>query len=304
MRQLSRTSSLTGVSLLVSLALVTGCGGSSDPATPVTPDSGDGGTPDVPVEGPAPETPLINATTARTIATESLELADTLVYVFSNASGQLANIDAGSIDCGPGSVAVTSEGTSQSFQLSDCALGGADLSLNGQMALDGAFNNGFTGSQTFTNFQIALGSRTISIDGTASVLATPGNTVVSAMELEIDDSQSLTTLSDSTLTIIGGGTPQQSVQMGLTAASPRFGLVGAQIESSGLNGQAVGCPQSGNLSVSTESSGSLVVNGAVGTNLMFTVDGNSDTLACAEVTTIVEQSTDVPLTPPPVPGGL
>jgi len=292
-----------------------GCGGGGSDPVPTTPvDIGDNEIPDDDedefdniVDGPAPEPTLINITTARGIAIESLELADSLVYFFSDASSVLLNAVASPISCGAsGSVTVTQGPTERSFDLDNCAIGGdAGLVLDGVASFDGSFGNRFTGTQTFTTLAVTSGTRTATINGTASVSSTPGNIAVTNGALVLNDSQSEVTLSQASIDIRNAGAAQQSVEMNMTADAPRFGLVGATLVSTGLNSQRVACPQSGNLTVSaTGADGSVVINGTPGENLTYVVDGTTETLACSEVATILQPSVEVILTPPPAPGSL
>lgn len=303
----SNLSPRTSLAVLLSIALVSGCSSSdndtaADPGTDETPTDPDNGG-DIIEEGPPPGSPAINPSNARNLAIETLELTDILVYSFSNTSALLLNSSTPA-GCGTSGSFEVVGGTTQTFNFADCQLGGEGPRLTGQIAYDGAFDNGFTGNQSFTELQIVSGTRVLSINGTAAVVSTPGSIAVSAADLVVNDSQSDVTLTQSTVTISNAGSAQQNVQVNLTAAAPRFGLTAATVTSSGLTGQAVTCPQSGTLNVDAQDDGALLVTGAVGSNLTFDVADTSDTLACAEVAILVADNNDDITTPPGVPGGL
>lgn len=259
-------------------------------------DSSDG---DVIVDGPAPITPLINSSTSRTIAIESLELVGSLVYFFSDATADLLSFDSEPVACdGTGSVSKSSTTTTQDFSFVECTVA-SDVRFNGEVGFDGAFESGFTGTQSFTNFQMTNDNRTVSINGTATVIFDSGSVDVSAAELVINDSQSDTTLKQSAFSLTDASTENQRLMMTVIADAPRFGLEDVQVGSSGLVGGQVSCPQSGAMTINASSNGSLRIDGNTGRNVLYALGDLSDTLACTEIAHAPGYSQ---FTPPPSPG--
>lgn len=293
--------------ILVASVFVVACSSGGDDGPQMTDPSANQGTEveggEVLIDGPAPQTPLVNSSSARAISIESLELADALVFNFSAVPNAIlaAESDA-SICASEGSVTVSNESDGRSYVFESCKLfADHDALLNGQIALQGSFDNGFSGTQALTGFSATSGLRTVSTDGSVTIEILSGNTDASNAELVINDSQADAILKNSVFSIDSPSTENQSVKLELTVDMSRFGFSDATINSSGLTGERVSCPQAGLLTVNAGDNGLLTVEGSEGENQSYTVDGVTDTLACTEIASIFDESSGETLKPPPAP---
>lgn len=232
--------------------------------------------------------PLGSETENRSIVTGVLQVVDLADFLSNTLTPSAATVQEGSVDCsGGGSTARVDTESEQQISYTDCKLTpDAVTTLNGVVSVK-RDTAGYDLDVTYSQLQLEDPTRAISVDGGLGV---------SFVEVaRIASSSDLTVTSDTdTIAITEFNFSRQPDGIGANATGNRISVsfkatmiardVSLTVSTTqSMVSEIVTCPTGGGLTVVVDEDRTIEISGGQGGNLNFTVDGDTQTLACSEI---------------------
>jgi len=260
---------------------------------------------DVIVDG-EPVNQVINVLNARTLSIEAFEFLDITYFITQQLPTFLPNPLNESSACEQaGGLTVNTLGNVTTVAFENCVLSGlTGISLSGSLALtdfaqqispsDPAINSA-QWSLLNTNLSVQSGDRLVEANGTFQF--TDGQLMVTDSVYAVEEAMETVSTDDFSITIeaSSGTVTGYTGQATISRLNDRFNIVGSDLE-----GDSIGCPTNGRISISTNESDTLRLTAAAGSNLSYETDSFSDTLNCSEISTLIANSQMI-FTPPNAP---
>jgi len=236
-----------------------------------------------------PGNQIINVLNARDIAIETLEFLDVTDFVVRYLPNTLPELIASS-EC-VDSLAVTTSGSRSTFTFDGCAPAlSSAIVLSGSMSLDDYTldgpTNGSSGPLSWSTLLSELSIQSSSgiidaegsfqMNGDTQQILSPGFSVTEAEQ--VSESNNLQLSLNETTGLITG----YSIDISLPRLSTDVSLSGQNVA-----GGTASCPSQGNINISTGADNNLDITAFGEANLTFQSDTFSDTLNCAEITSLL-----------------
>ena len=271
--------------LLFSIVGLAACGSGSD----------DGATEGEPVVDSGGELASLE-TQGRDIAIDMLELVDTIDYLGSMLLPSVASIPTGIQSCsGVGETLRTDTGGVRTIQWSNCKYSDeSELVLSGSVVSGGSTMTTDV-SHEITELTMTQGNRSVTVNGNLSAVAER----LSSESLVVNEGSGDYSMSSLQFQKSSEGT-LSTIEVSASVNIARLAVDATLVVGPSLQWTQSGCPSSGRLEISLSPSLYIAVDGNGGESVLYTQGGNSDTIACTEIETLVGGSGSS-IFQPPVP---